>query len=136
MHSWQKDPNPLIYKDPPILPTPPQKKKHFFFNVCPPNHFIDSSGGWRSLLFLLPCFFGWMSDCAILYVILLTDIMDLHLLSLNSSVTKGPWHVIYATRHQVYWGLTHNVVFCWYSALISHTQKHIHTKGHNTLRDQ
>ena len=31
-----------------------------------------------------------MSDCAILYVILLTDIMDLHLLSLNSSVTKGP----------------------------------------------
>ena len=28
---------------------------------------------------------------------------------------------------QVYWGLTHNVVFCRYSDLISHTEKQWHT---------
>ena len=30
--------------------------------------------------------------------------------------------MFYATRCLVYWGLTHDIVFCWYSDLISHTQ--------------
>ena len=44
--------------------------------------------------------------------------------SLGTLVSKEPWCVFYATRHQVYWGLTHYVVFCWYSDLISHIRKH------------
>ena len=56
--------------------------------------------------------------------ILLNDIMDLHMSSF------GSWCVFYATRRQVCWGLTHNVVFCWYSNLISHTQTHTHTNTH------
>ena len=132
MHSWQKDPNPLIYKDPPILPTSPPKKNIFFSMFVHPTILLTPVGvGDHCYSCCLASLAEW-----VIVPYLLTDIMDLHLLSLNSSVTKGPWHVIYATRHQVYWGLTHNVVFCWYSALISHTQKHIHTKGHNTLRDQ
>ena len=36
--------------------------------------------------------------------------------------------MLYATRHQVYWGLTYNVDFYWYSDLISHTHTHTHTQ--------
>ena len=46
--------------------------------------------------------------------------MDLHMSNL-STLVEGPWCVTYATRCQVYWGLTH-VIFFWYSALIPHTQ--------------
>ena len=42
-------------------------------------------------------------------------------------VSEGPWCVFYATRSQVYWGLTDNVVFYWYSDFISHTHKHTNT---------
>ena len=69
--------------------------------VCPPHHI-------------------W---CAIL----LNDNMDLHMLSLSILVWEGPWCVFYATRCQVYWGLTH-VVFYWHSDLILHTQTHKHTE--------
>ena len=37
----------------------------------------------------------------------------------------GPWCVSYATRRQIYWSLTHDVVFYWYSDLMSHTKTHI-----------
>ena len=47
---------------------------------------------------------------------------------LGTLVLEWPWFVFYATRRQVYWGLTHNVVFYWYSDLISHTQTHKHTQ--------
>ena len=58
--------------------------------------------------------------------ILLNDIMNLlHMSSLGTLLPGVPWCVFYAKRHQLYWGLTYNVVFCWYSDLISH--KHIHT---------
>ena len=49
----------------------------------------------------------------------------LHMSSLGTLLPGGPWCVFYAKRHQLYWGLTYNVAFCWYSDLISH--KHIHT---------
>ena len=59
---------------------------------------------------------------------LLNDKMDLlHMPSLGTGVPEGPWQVFYATRCQVYWGLTHNMAFYWYSDLISHTHKHTHT---------
>ena len=71
---------------------------------------------------------GWSYHiwCAILP----NDNMDLHMSSLGTLVPEGPWSVFYATRCQVYLGLTHNVVFYWYSDLTSQT----HT--HSTLRDQ
>ena len=32
--------------------------------------------------------------------------MDLHISSLGTLVPEGPWCMFFATRHQVYWGLT------------------------------
>ena len=58
--------------------------------------------------------------------ILLNDIMDPQISNLGTSVPEGPWYVFYATRHQVYSGLTH-VIFCWYSGMISDTQIHKQT---------
>ena len=50
--------------------------------------------------------------------------MDQHMWSLGTLVPEGPWCVFYATRCQVYWGLTHNVVLYGHSDLISLTHKH------------
>ena len=44
--------------------------------------------------------------------------------SLGTVVPEGPWCVFYATRRTVYWGLTHNVDFNWYSDLIWQTHQH------------
>ena len=56
-------------------------------------------------------------------------ILDLHVSSLGTLVPEEPWCAFYATRHQVYWGLTH-VDSCWYSNLISHTRTHTHKHTH------
>ena len=40
--------------------------------------------------------------------------MDLHISSLGIAVPEGPCCVFYATKHQVYWGLT------WYKTLCTH----------------
>ena len=50
------------------------------------------------------------------------DDMYLHMSSLGTVVPEGSWCMFYATGHQVYWGLTQNVVFYWCSDLISHRQ--------------
>ena len=60
--------------------------------------------------------------------ILLNDNMDLNMLSLGKLVPEGPWCTFYATRRQVYWGLTHNGIFHWYSDLILHTHEHTNTQ--------
>ena len=65
---------------------------------------------------------GWSQH--IWYTVLLNDNMDLHTSNLGTLVPEGPWCVFYATRCQLYWVLTRNVVFYWYSDLISHTLKH------------
>ena len=44
--------------------------------------------------------------------------------SLDTLIPEGPYCVFYASKHQAYWGLTQNMVFYYYSALISHTQTH------------
>ena len=51
---------------------------------------------------------------------------------LGTLVPEGPCCVFYGTRCQVYWGMTHNVVFCWYSDLISH--RHPAHSGANRLK--
>ena len=62
-------------------------------------------------------------------------LLDLLMSSLGTLVPEGPWCVFYTTRHQVYWGLTHSVVFnctlIWY-----HTHEHTNTHTHSTLRGQ
>ena len=71
---------------------------------------------------------GWSRHiwCAIL----LNYNMDLYMSSLGTLVPEGPGCVFHATKHQVYRSLTQNVVFHWYSDLISNTNTH------NTLRGQ
>ena len=57
------------------------------------------------------------------YFTFLMILWNLHIMSgLGTLVSERPWCVFYATKHQVYWGLTH----CRYSDLTSH--KHIHTR--------
>ena len=61
---------------------------------------------------------GWSRHiwCAIL----LNDNMDLHMSNLGTLVPEGPWCVLCSKSH--------NVVFYWYSDLVSHTQTHKHTQ--------
>ena len=95
---------------------------------------MSSSTPTPTALFVV--FFLWLNGlsrhnwCAIL----LNDIMNLHMSSLDTFVSERPWCVFYSTRSQFYWGLTH-VVFHWNSDLISHTQTHTktHTKTHSTF---
>ena len=102
---------------------------------------------WRPPLYCIPPFFSNFvqpqpSPCyplpatstpTTLFVVLflwlngwLCQIMDLHTLSLDTLVPEGYCYVFYATRHQVYWSLTHNVVFLLLLYLISQTQTHTH----------
>ena len=53
-------------------------------------------------------------------------------------VPEAPYCAFYATKHQVYWGVTHNIVFYQYSDLTSHIhrqkQRHASHTGTNRLR--
>ena len=57
-------------------------------------------------------------------------LLDLRMLSLGNLVPEGPWCVFHATKCQVYWGLTHNVVFAGtlirYHTHITHHVTHTH----------
>ena len=74
---------------------------------------------------------GWSRhiSCAIL----LNDNMGVHISSLGILVPERSWCVSFAIRCQIYWGLTHNVVFYWYPDLISHTQAHTAHSGASRL---
>ena len=76
-----------------------------------------------------PLLFLWLNGwwCLVWCAILLNDIMDLHMPSLDTLVTEGAWCMFYATWRQVeVWDLT-KCGFCWYSNMISHTQTHTYT---------
>ena len=78
--------------------------------------------------------FHWLNGWSrhIWYAILLNDNMDLQISSLGTLVPKGPWCVFYATRRQVYWGLTHMFftgTLIWY---YTHTHTHTHTTHTHT----
>ena len=126
-HSWQRDPNPRYFMKTPLyclLLPPLQYFVHPLPPPPPPLFFVATNPHAVLFLFLN----GWSRH--ILCSILLNDIMNLHVPSLGIFVSDGPWCVFYATRCQVYWGLPHEVVFCWYSDLISHT----YTNTYSTLR--
>ena len=126
-HSWQRGPNP------PILWRPPPPQLLYYLPLPFPN-FVQPPLLWclqfpPPLLILLSCFFGWMGDHTTFDVLFYLMISWMY-----TCRALGPWCVFYATRCQYYWGLTHNVVFCWYSDLISHKHTHKlkdkqHTQG-------
>ena len=133
-HSWQRVPKPpvlwrprhIVYPPPPLPP---------FFELFPPltPHALRLQPATSiPIALLLPCFFCWMGDRATFYD-LLNFIMDLHLSSLGTLVPEGPCCVFYVTRHQVYWGMTRNMVFA-FSQIYYNT--HTQTKTCNTLRGQ
>ena len=105
LHNKQRGANPLFYKTPPYC--------------LPPLH----------------CLFLSLNEwsCHIWCATLLNDNMHLHMLSLYTLEAEGPC-VFYATRCKVYWDLTHNMLFYWYSDLISYIHKHTNT--HSKLCSQ
>ena len=114
---------PLFYEDPPILP---RLLFQFLSNPSPPFpcHLQCSP----PFLIQLSCFSGWMGDHAT------SDVLSYLMVSwMYPCQAWRPWCVFYATRRHVYWGLTHDVVLCWYSDLISHTQKHTSNSGASRL---
>ena len=109
------------------MKTPPMLPSSFFEILSNPIHFHFTV--LSVVLFLWQNEWSRHTWCAIL----LNDNMDLHMSSLGTLVPEGPWCVFYVTRRQVYWGLTHVVVFYWYSDLISRTQTHTAHSGASRL---
>ena len=85
--------HPMLCKTP-YIPYPN------FFKFCPTpvtNRFQASS----PLLFLRPCFFGWMGDCATFDVLFYpNDIMGLYMRSVGTLILEGRCYVFY--EKQVY----------------------------------
>ena len=79
-HSWQRDPNPLFYKDPPIL------LPHFFqfFYCSPPSLFRPTPTPTA----LSVAFLFWLNyrSC---HIVLLNGMMDLHMSSLGTLEPEG-----------------------------------------------
>ena len=126
LYSYQRGAKPLILWRSPLycLCLPPTLLSNF---VKPLNFLLTSNPTLTVLsvvLFLWLNWWSWHIWCAIL----LNDNMDLHKSSFGTLVPEGHWYVFYATRRHIYWCLTHNVVFYWYSDLTSHTQTHKHTQ--------
>ena len=121
---------PLFYEDPPYIayfPTP-----HLILNFATTTSPLPCHVQPLFPTVLSVVLFLWLNGWSrhIWCAILLNDSMDLHMSSYGTIVSEGPWCVFCAIRHQVYWSLTHNVVFYWFSDLISHTQKYReHTQG-------
>ena len=100
-----------------MLWRPPNIPYLTFLKFCPtplPHCFKPSP----PLLFLMPCFFNWMGDCATFDVL-----FHLMILWIYNCWALAP------TRHQIYWGLTHNVVFFLVPLFdITHTHTHKDTQ--------
>ena len=120
-HSWQRVSNPLhiLWRPLAILSTLPYPPPFQIFSNFPPFLVASHLNPFALFVVLFLSVNGWL--CHVWCANLLNVILCLHMLSLSTLVPEGPCCVFYATRHQVYWGMTHNVVFCWYSDLISHT---------------
>ena len=82
--------------------------------------------------------FLWLNErlCHIWCAVLLYNIMGLHVLDLGTLAPEGPWCMFYATRHQVYWGLTQCGFFLVVGRDITHTHTHTHTPTHTHTQRQ
>ena len=112
---------PLFYEDPPILPTP-----LLFFKCCiPPSlqlHFPVTSNPHPHCSFcLLVSFAEWVITTHLMCHF--NDNMDLHMSSLGTLVTEGPWCVFYATdiKFVEFWHIM------WF---FTSTQSDFHTQTH------
>ena len=109
--------------------TPSPFFKNFVHHpLAPLPHFLSPPTLTPTVLSVV--LFLWLNGCShhIWCVILLNDNMDLHMPSLGTLVPEGTWCLFYATRRQVYWGLSHNFVFYWYSDfVIAHTNPNTHS---------
>ena len=114
---------PLVYEDPLYcLPTPFSN-----FAQAPPTFW--SSLAPLPLFFLLSCFFGWVGDHTF------DELSYLMMIWIYTCWALVPYYqkdldvcFMQQVRGQVYWGLTCDVVFYWYSDLISHTNKQTNTQ--------
>ena len=123
---------PIFYEKNPILPTPLFQ----ILSACPfPNPtFLSPPTPTPTVLSiaLLLWLNGWSRHiwCAILFG---DNSGSTHVEHCYLS-TRRTLICVLCNKRQVYWGLAHNVVFHWYSHLISHTDKHTNT--YSTLRGQ
>ena len=113
-HSWQRVPSP------PILWRLPYMAYLFFFQILPTPPPTTNPTALFVALFL------WLNEwsCNIWCVASLNGLI--HMSNLGTLVPESPCCVFYATRRQVYWGLTNNVVFLlvlWLDAPHTHTKK-------------
>ena len=110
----------LFYEDPLYCLTHPFSK---FCPPPPPTTPTSLPPRTHSPTALSVVMFLWLNGWShhIWCVILVNNDMDLYMSSLGTLVPEGPWCLFYATRRQIYRSLTHNVVFYWYSDLISNT---------------
>ena len=127
LHSWQKRANPSIY-DPPLPPPPSYIVYTPFSNFVHPTNFVHKhtslSSPTPTPTVLSAALFFWLNgwSCLMLCVILL---MIIWIDTCRALVPEGPWYVFYATRHQVYCGLTHKVFFplvLWFDITHTNTQ--------------
>ena len=91
--------------------------KKAFFKTSPPSLYCPTSPSFECPLSLSLCYFAiWYYEC--------NGIMDLNMWSLGALVLEGPCNLFYATRCQVYCGLTHGMfsasALIWY---LTHKQK-------------
>ena len=111
---------PLFYEDPPYIAYHSPLFK-FYPTLTLPCHLQPPPPTVLSV-FLFLWLNGWSQHiwCAIL----LNDNMDLNMSSLGTLVPERPWCVFFATRIQVYWGLTQCgfLLVIWFD--ITHTNTH------------
>ena len=105
------------------MKTPLYCLSNSFFKFHPPPFPLSPSIPIPAVLSVV--LFLWLNGGSyhIWCAILLNDNMDLHMSILGTLVPEGPWCVFPATRRQVYWGLTHNLVYYRYSDFVI-THKH------------
>ena len=129
LHSWQRGSNPPFLWRPLYIAYLPL----LFQILSNPFSPTSLSSPTSTATVLSVVLFLWLNGWSrhIRCAILLNDNIDLFMSSLGTLVPEGPGYVFYATRRQVYRGLTHNVVFTgtliWY---------HKHRITHSTLRAQ
>ena len=125
-HSWERAPNPpyfmktFLYYLPLIF--------QILSNSSPLSSLPPTSTPTALFLVLFLWLNGWLRTFDVLfYLILLILLMDLHIYGIGTLVAEGSRCVFYVIWGQVYWGLRHNVMFCWCFDLISRKSKHTNT---------